>query len=443
MRSPKTESKRRRPLPLEGIRVLDMTVVWAGPYACQILADWGAEVIRVESIQVIAPSTRGLVMRPPKEQMKWSLNTGMGYAGCVPEERPWDKGPFFNVHARNKRSMTVDLRMPEGLDIFKRLVLLSDVFIENNVPSTIEKLGVTYEELSKVRRDFIMIRMPGFGLSGAYKNYRVWGAHVEGVAGHSWTKGYPDTAPSGRAEVYASDSAAGLNAALAAVMALRHRARTGEGQLVEAALCENFIPYLGQAVMDYTLNGRVQSAIGNRHSSMAPHSIYPAKGDDRWVMIAVGSDEEWRGLRRAMGEPRWAGSETFDTVLGRWNNQDELDRHLKEWTITFDAYEIMRRLQNEGVPAGPVMDERDVHADPHVEARGFLPEFTDPEVGTHRHVGFLWKMAETPNRIRMPPCHLGYGNDYVYKELLGYSDQEYERLEQEGHIGTEPAPHLP
>ena len=164
------------------------------------------------------------------------------------------------------------------MDIFKRLVLLSDVFIENNVPSTIEKLGVTYEELSKARRDFIMIRMPGFGLSGAYKDYRVWGAHVEGVAGHSWTKGYPDTAPSGRAEVYASDSAAGLNAALAAVMALRHRARTGEGQLVEAALCENFIPYLGQAVMDYTLNGRVQSAIGNRHSSMAPHGIYPAKG---------------------------------------------------------------------------------------------------------------------------------------------------------------------
>ncbi|MFQ5872354.1 MAG: CaiB/BaiF CoA transferase family protein [Dehalococcoidia bacterium] len=430
-------------LPLEGVRVLDLTVVWAGPYCCQLLADWGAEVIRVESIQTMAPATRGLVVWPSRQQLDWSLNAGFGYAGRYPKERPWDKGPFFNSHARNKLSMTVDLRTPEGLDIFKRLVRVSDLFIENNVPQTIEKLGVTYEELRNVREDLIVVRMPGFGLNGPYKNYRTWGAHGEGVAGHSWVKGYPDADPSGRAEVYASDSAAGLNAALSALMALRHRNRTGEGQLIEVSLCENFIPYLGEAIMDYTLNGRVQGTPGNRHTSMAPHGCYPCKGEDRWVVIAVGSDEEWRGLYRAMGNPEWAEDKKFSTVLGRWHHQDELDRHISRWTSGLDHYEIMCRLQEEGVAAGPVLDERDAHNDPHFEARGVFQELADPECGTHRHVGCMWKMSEAPNRLRRPPCHLGADNEYVYKELLGLNSEEYARLEEEGHIGVEPASHLP
>ena len=429
-------------LPLEGIRVLELTLVWAGPYGTQILADWGAEVIRIESIQFAAPATRGLSMRPSWEDMDRAIKAGFGYAELYPEEQPWNKNPLFNTHARHKLSMTVDLRRPEGLEFFKRLLQVSDVFVENNVPETIEKLGLTYDELRRAREDLIMVRMPAYGLSGRYKNYRSWGMHVEGVAGHSWLKGYPDTDPSGRPEMNNSDAGGGLSVALSTLMALRHRSRTGEGQLVEVPLCETFIPYLGGSIMDFTLNGRVQETLGNGHPSMAPHGCYPCKGEDRWVVIAVGSDEEWRGLCKAMGDPEWVRDDRYATTLGRWRNQDVLDQHIERWTKNQDHYHLMCLLQRDGVPAGPVIDERDAYNDPHIQARGFFQELADHEIGTHRHVGLMWRMAKTPNGLRRPPCYLGEHNEYVYRELLGFDEEEYDRLEKEGYIGVEPAPHV-
>ncbi|MEE9249374.1 MAG: CoA transferase [Dehalococcoidia bacterium] len=430
-------------LPLEGIRVLEITVVWAGPYGTQLLADWGAEVIRVESTQFVAPNTRSIVMRPSPERFKFTLDMGYGYAGLYPDSRAWNKSPLFNTHARNKMGMTMDLQTPEGLRIFKELLSLSDIFIENNMPDTMDKLGLGYEELRKTRGDLIMIRMPAFGLEGRYRGFRSWGMHVEAVAGHVWVKGYPDADPSGRPESNLADSAAGLSASLAAVMALRHRNRTGEGQLVEVPLCENFIPYLGESVLSYSMNGRVQGTLGNGHPSMAPHGCYPCNGDDRWVVISVASDREWQGLCRAMGNPQWTRDDKYCTVLGRWNHQGEIDERVGRWTRGLDHYQVTRLLQDEGVAAAPVMDERDAYNDPHIRERGFFQELYDPEAGTHCHVGFMWRMTSTPNRLRRPPCHLGFDNEYLYKELLGVGSQEYSRLEAEGHIGTEPAPHIP
>lgn len=430
-------------LPLEGIRVLEITVVWAGPHAGQILADWGADVIRVESTQFLGTTTRTGLMKPSKEYFQMMIEMGYGYAGRHPEARAWDRGALFNTHARNKSSMTVDVTRREGLEVLMDLVSKADVFIENNMPDTMKKLGLTYAELKKHNPGIIMVRMPAFGLEGRYHRYRSWGQHVEGVAGHSWLKGYRDTDISQRPESNQSDAGAAYSAVMSVLMAMRHRRRTGEGQLIEIPLCENFIPYLAAPIMDYTMNARVRSSLGNGHTSMAPHGVYRCKGEDSWVAISVGSDAEWEGLCRAMGGPGWAESRRFRTVLGRWRNQEEIDGMLEAWTVRLTSYEVMEKLQGVGVAAAPVLNEAEAHADPHIGARGFFERVDDPDLGVHDHVGFMWKMAKTPNSIRKPPAHLGYGNEYVYRELLGYDEERRKRLEEEGHIGTEPAPHIP
>jgi len=192
--------------------------------------------------------------------------------------------------------------------------------------------------------------------------------------------------------------------------------------------------------MDYTMNGRVQDTPGNRHPFMAPHGCYRCRGEDRWVAIAVASDEEWQGLCRAMGNPDWTKNERFADSLSRYRNQDELDRLIEEWTSQHDAYAVMFALQREGVATGAVLDDRDAYNDPHLKDRGFFQELTHPDCGTHLYPGIMWKMSKTPNAIRTPPCCLGEHNEYVYKKLLGVSDEEYAQLDKEGHIGTEPAP---
>ena len=265
-------------LPLDGIRVLEITVVWAGPHSSQILADWGADVIRVESTQFLGTTTRTGLMRPSSEYFKVMIDMGYGYAGRYPESRAWDRGALFNTHARNKSSMTVDVTRPEGLEIFKDLISKSDVFIENNMPDTMKKLGLVYSELKKHNPGLIMVRMPAFGLDGKYHRYRSWGQHVEGVAGHSWLKGYRDTDISQRPESNQSDSGAAYSAVLAVSMAIRHRNLTGEGQLIEIPLCENFIPSLAAPILDYTMNGRVRSSLGKRAYVYGAPRCIPVQG---------------------------------------------------------------------------------------------------------------------------------------------------------------------
>ena len=429
-------------LPLEGVRIMDMTVVWAGPYSTWLLADWGAEVIRLENTQMMLFGTRGQLAHPPASLV---AQGGMQapYPDKDPGKRPWNRVAGHNSLARNKLSMTVDLRQPKGKEIFYRLVEKSDMLIENNVPETIEKLGFTYEELSKVNPKLIMVRMPAYGLSGPYKNYRSLGSQLEDTVGHTSVRGYTDTDISLRGDVFTADAAAGVMAALAAVMALRHRNRTGEGQQIEFAQSENFLSFLGQSIMEYTMNGRVPESWGNRHPSKAPHGCYPCKGEDRWAVIAVGNDQEWHGLCRAIGDGALAKDPRFSDSLTRYKNQDDLDEIISEWTKEREPYEVFHILKAEGVPAGPVMEVTDAFSDPHLKERGFFEPVTHPEAGTHLYVGPIWRMAETPNHLRRPPPLLGEHNEYVYKEVLGVSDEEYAELEKEGHIGMEFAEHVP
>jgi crotonobetainyl-CoA:carnitine CoA-transferase CaiB-like acyl-CoA transferase len=429
-------------LPLEGIRVIDMTVVWSGTFTTMMLADMGAEVIRVESTMFAPYGTRGVVLRPSAALLKTRGMVTTGYPNREAGERPYNRIAFFNVHARNKLSMTVDYMQPKGMEILKKLVKMSDIFVENNAYGVVARLGLGYEKLKEIKPDIIMISMPGFGNSGSYAGRVGLGRHLECIAGHTLLRGYVDADPTWTTEVYHCDAAAGAIAAFAAVTALHYRQRSGKGQFIDVAQIETIIPQLGEFIMDYTMNQRVQQTLGNRHPWAAPCGLYLCQGEDRWIAITVFSDEEWQGLCRAMGNPSWTSDERFSDTLSRWRNQDELDKHLSEWTRQHQDYELMGLLQNEKVAAGLVMDERDCYDDPHLKERGYFEEVTHAECGTHLYPGMLWKLSKTPGSIRRPPCRLGEHNEYVYKELLKVSDEEYAELESEGHIGMDYHPSI-
>lgn len=434
-------------LPLEGIRVVGINTVWAGPYATMLLADWGAEVILVESLQHFTFGDRSAgganAMRPPAIFVKMPIG---GYSAYLKRDydetaRPWNRWAFFNCHARNKLSMTVDLAKPKGVDLFKRLIKASDVFIENMSAGWAEKRGIGYETLEEVNPRLIMISMSGFGTTGPYRDYRAQGTHLEGFVGHTYIRGYTDEDFTCTVPSYHCNDSSGAMAAFLAVAALHYRNRTGKGQYFDMAQAETVMPQLGEAIMDYTMNRRIQERMGNRSiHGLAPYGCYRCKGEDRWVNISVTNDKQWRGLCRAMGNPVWTKDEKFSDSASRYRNQDELDKHIEKWTCELDHYEITHMLQKEGVPAGPVLDERDMYNDPHLKERGFFEKLTHEECGTHLHPGLSWKMSKTPNHLRLPPVRLGEHNEYVYKEIIKVTDEEYEELTREGHIGIDILP---
>lgn len=428
-------------LPLEGIRVIDMTVIWVGPYATQLLGDWGAEIIRVESLNNSMARSAGGPVRPNPEVVR-TASAGFGYPDREVGDRPWNRSAFINAHTRNKLSMTVDLTRPDGKEAFHRLVEKSDMLIENNVPETMEKLGVTWEELSKINPRLIMVKMPAFGLDGPWKNYRTFGSHMEAIAGHLLLRSYPGGDPGEISDVFPAD-AGGAGAGYAALVGLFHRKKTGEGQLIEFATAENFVPYIGEYVMDYTMNERVHQNLGNTDRTMVPHNVYPCEGEDRWIAIACRSDAEWDALRGVMGNPEWSNDEKFSDALSRYKNRDEIDEHIAAWSRDKIDRTIMEQLQAVGVPAGFVANEKDSYDDPHLNDRGFFEPVDHPEVGNYLHPGIQWKMTNTPNNIRSHPPMLGQHNEYVYKEILGYSDAEYKHFEDSGHAGMDYDSSLP
>ena len=293
-------------LPLEGVRVLDLTIVWAGPYCTSFLADMGAEVIRIESTRTFPPApTRGARARPSQEDLDRSpYYLGWPTRSECPEIGPWNRTPLFNAHGRNKLSMTVDLLRPEGQQVLDRLVEVSDVFVENNPTRTMERLSISYDRFQAINPRIIMMRMPAYGNSGPYRDYRGFGLHMDSVVGHTVLRGYADMDASTVTPVLVCDAAGGTHAAFAILAALNHRERTGEGQLIELPQAEAFIPMLGSHFMDYSMNGRNGETRGNRHP-YAIQGCYPCKGDDRWVVVTLYDEQDWRRLCAAMGDPAW------------------------------------------------------------------------------------------------------------------------------------------
>jgi crotonobetainyl-CoA:carnitine CoA-transferase CaiB-like acyl-CoA transferase len=429
-------------LPLEGIRVLDLGVVLAGPQATLLLADLGAEVIRVESTQYFPPQTRGIFARPSKEAVMASIPTAGGYPMREPGEKPWNRFAWFNTTARNKLGMTVDLRKPRGIEVFKRLAAISDVVVTNQAPGVVDSLGIGYEALAAVNPGIIYVEASSFGSSGPYRDYRALGLQMEAFAGHDLLRHYRDRDVSSNTWAVTADASGALTITLAAQIALYSRRRSGRGQYIDVSMVENFVGLLGHHVLQYTYNGIVPESLGNRDYA-AIQGCYPCAGDDRWLVLTLPTDAAWKAFCSAAGNPPGCDDQRFQTVHSRYEHHDEADRIISAWTSNTPREEAVERLRSVGLMAGPVLDDADATEDPHLRARGFFVEVDHVDTGRHRYPGFPYQFKETPLSVRHPPVRLGEHNEYVYKTLLGVSDEEYAELEAEGHIGEDYASHIP
>ncbi len=428
---------------LSGLRVIDLSQILAGPYATKLLADVGAEIIRVECA---ARSGRGGAL--PR------MKPGGAFGASFPEgdtgERSYNRFAYYNEVNRNKYAISLDLAKPLGTDVFRKLVRISDVVIENFTPRVMKNFGLDYPVLREANPQLIMISLSGYGQDGPYRNYVTYGEGIEAMAGLSMLTAYAHGEPLKPGVAYA-DATSGLHAAFAILAALHYRRLTGKGQYIDLAMREAVTPILGEAIMDYTINQRVATPTGNRHSTMAPHGCYRARGggtgkknedEDAWIAIAISSDEEWRALCRAMGDPPWTGEDKFASLSDRMLNRDELDQLIGEWTAGYDHIELMNILQTSGVKAGAVLNMAELAHDPNLNERGFFQELSHPEAGTHRYPGVSWQMSRTPGRLRLPAPCFGEHNRYVFSELLGMSDDEISRLADEGVSASEPLPYL-
>ena len=441
----KQETSARPDLPLDGVKVAAITVVWAGPHCTQVLAEWGAEVIRVEPVDAIQPYSRGAERIAPREQLIEMANNGItlsAYPNFDPGSEPWNRNPGFNSHSRNKKSMACNIMTSEGKQAFLKLIEEVDVLVENNVPTTIEKAGITYDTLKEINPRLIMLRMPAYGLSGPYKGYRAFGTHVEAMIGHHYLRGYPDGTPDQTGEAFTADAFAGLLGATVVTAALRYRDLTGEGQQIEMPLAEGFLANLGEFILDFEMNNRVAGPQGNTHHSHAPHGVFPTLGVDQWIAIDVSEDSEWGALCDTLQADSLKKNIHFTTQLSRFKNRTALHEELAKFTISHDKNELFEQLQLAGVCAGPVTDDVELLSSPQLIDRGFFEELDSPVIGNYRYPGIMTKWINTPNTLRTPPPRLGEHSEEIYKELLGYSDLEYKELLEQGHVGDRYPDHL-
>jgi len=423
-------------LPLEGIRVLDLTEVWSGPYATMLLGDLGAEIIRVDNPWFFPTITRGSFARPPKEALK-----GIGqYTACYPDmdpgDRPWNRSGNFVAHSRSKKSATLDLRRPLGHAAFLRLVEHADVVIENSSVGVVDRLGIGWDTLVEHNPRLVMVRMPAMGLEGPYRDFVGFGMHLEAIGGSASLSGYRTGAPSEKSPVYPMDPAAGTHAALATLAALRQRDRTGRSVLVEVPQIEVILQHVGELLIDAGWRDETPPAPGNRHVTFAPQGCYPCQGHDRWLVLSVDSDAAWRGLRRAMGDPPWAEDDRFETLTGRRAHHDEIDERISEWSRSNKAEVLFHRCQAEGVAAAPVQNQADQLADPHLAARQFYRLNSSVEVPPTLMPNHLWRW-DGPPLAWGPFNRLGDHNRYVFRDVVQMDDAEYEALAADGHLSLD------
>jgi crotonobetainyl-CoA:carnitine CoA-transferase CaiB-like acyl-CoA transferase len=418
---------------LAGVRIIDLSQVFAGPYATKLLADMGAEVIRIECA---ARSGRGGAL----PRMQPGGDFGASFPNGDTGEHSYNRFAYYNEVNRNKYAITIDLSRPRGVELFKRLAAISDVVVENFSPRVMPNFGLSYAALRDINPQLIMLSISGYGQDGPYRDCVAYGEGIEAMSGMSKLTAYRGGAPLKPGVAYA-DVTAGLHAAFAVMAALRYRRVKGVGQYIDLSMREALTLLLGEAMMDYAMNGMTPEPMGNRHARMAPHGCYRAKGNDKWITIAVSSDEEWQALCRVMGNPQWSREEIFADVGGRLAHQDELDKLLEQWTVNYGHIELADMLQSYGIKAGAVLDAAELAADPHLTQRGFFKKIAHPEAGTHTIPGISWKMSRTPGRIERPAPCFGEHNRYVFGELLGMSDDEIEQLAQEGVAAQEPLPY--
>ena len=422
-------------LPLRGIRVIDITVVWSGPSACRMLAALGAEVIRVESIDHFPASSRGPVPYPPPEIVGQARGLAAAYPGKDPGPDPYNRYAPFLITGQGKRSVTMELHTEEGRRAFRQLVACSDVLVENNSRVISNSLRLTWEELGPVNPGLVLVRMAPLGLDGPYADATGYGMHFEALTGIGSLRGHADADPGDAGSTFHMDDVAPQGVVFAVLAALMQRERTGRGQLIEFAQGEYLMQGLGDAFVASSLDGQEFSPQGNRHPAWI-QGIYPCRGTDQWIALSVRDDAELAGLTGVLGGPPWAADPRFATVAAGREHQGELDEHLAAATAGWSKRALFLALQQAGVPAAPVYDEADAYADPHFEHRRVFRELTHPSAGTHLYPSFGARWSGLEPEWGRPAPLIGQDNEYVYKTLLHYTDEEYDRLAADGLIGT-------
>ncbi|MFI5720269.1 CoA transferase [Nocardia sp. NPDC051750] len=411
------------PLPFEGLRVLDMTTFWAGPSCTHYLAMQGAEVIHVESAQ--RPDGTRLIAGVPIDEDQW-----------------WEKSGIFSGLNTNKRGITVDFRTEAGREVLRRLVASCDVLVENYTPRVVEQIGLDYDTVRTLRPDAIMVRMPGFGLDGPWRDNPAFAYVIEDASGLTWRTGYPDENP---VEPYSlGDPNAGVHALVALLLALEHRRRTGEGMLVEAAMVDAALNITAEQVIEYSAYGRLLERAGNRGPHAAPQNLYRAAGvdefgrPDNWIALAVATDEQWEALVEVLGRPAWATGPRLRTAAGRHARHDEIDEHLAAWFAERTAGAIVALLWEAGIPVAEVRQPHRQTEIPQLAHRHFFEPVEHPVNPTARHSTVPARFSAGPARYhRTHAPLLGQDNATVLAQL-GYSASEIETLERDKVIGGTP-----
>ncbi|GAA2454397.1 hypothetical protein GCM10010191_86610 [Actinomadura vinacea] len=407
------------------MRVADFCWMGVGSVATRLLADFGAEVIKIEN--------RRRLDMPRRLPIYKDDPRSYGDEDADPDP---DKGGLFNNYNRNKLGITLDMGTERGRELVERLIAASGVVTENFAPGVMERWGLTYERLRELSPQVIYGRMSGFGHSGPHHHYRSYGPVVQAVSGLSQISGLPGREPSGWGLSYMDNQAAYYNSA-ALMMAILRREATGEGTEIDVSAVEVGVNLAGPLLLDATVNGRGTRRpgfpMGNRHPEAAPHGVYPCAGEDRWVAIAVFDDEEWRALVAAMGDPPWAADPRF--AAARHEHQDELDRHIAEWTRSRTPHEVMELLQERGVRAGAAQHAGDLNeTDPQIAHRGTFFEMDHPVIGPARFEGSPVRFSRTAQDDWRSAPLLGEDNEYVYTEILGLSADEVRELADAGVI---------
>jgi len=392
-------------LPLEGYRVIDFGWAAAAPRATSLLADMGAEVIKVETRK-----------RPDPVRF-----------GPDNLERDPEMDPLFHSINRNKLGILLNLGTSEGIDLIKQLIAISDVVVENFSPGVMKRFSLDYDELKKIKSDIIMISFPGVGSEGPLGDVVTYGPSLAGLAGLDSLIGYEGERVLGMQQAYADINAA-LFGAFSIQIGLYHRKKYGEGQHIEVAQIEALLSTMPEPIMAASQNHDIWGTMGNSHPLMAVHNNYPCRGDDKWVSIAILTEAEWQGFCRAIGEPDWTQSEGFSDNAKRSLNRKALDAKIAQWTADKTPPEVMEILQKAGVAAAPCADTEDRYFDPHFQDREIIVNVEHPVTGVDFVPKVVCNLSETPGQIRRPAPLLGEHNGYVYGELLGLSEDEIEEL---------------
>ena len=400
---------------LEGIRIIDLSMGWAGPLATRHLADLGADVIKVEGLE------RFDWWRSWEATEEWIADDGA------------EKATNFNTVNRNKRGITLELEHPEGRALLLRLVAGADAVVENFSGGVLPKLNLGYEQFREVKDDIILLSMPAFGSTGPWSGLRAYGSTVEQASGLPHLNGYAEDPPTMHHVAY-GDAVGGLNGAAALLVALNHLARTGEGQFVDLSQVEALFPLGVHGIVHYAAKGEAPPRAGNRSASYAPHGVYPCQGEDRWILIQAGEEAHWQALKREAG----GQLNGFGDLGDRLQRADALDDAIAAWTAERDSRSLMTQLQSAGVPVSVTHDLTSLFDDPHLAARGFWQWLDRAVVGSQPQPSPPYRSGSAPLPIIRPAPTLGQHNQEVFGENLGLGRDDLERLLALGVIGNRP-----